>query len=206
MSNVDLPTDSGDYDLLFRAATQIDNVPGIVCEIGTRRGGSLKYIIDGLLSVGDNNRNVICIDPYGNIEYADSEGHKIVTDYTNDMRNESWANINQYVQGKPVNVVFYCLEDTEFFNRFSDGVPFYNTHKEILNQYSLVFFDGPHDTPSLFKELEFFYPRSIVGTRYVFDDVAGYPHDLIHDDLLKNDFELVESGPENRKKSYIKIK
>ena len=74
------------------------------------------------------------------------------------------------------------------------------------SQYSLVFFDGPHDTPSLFKELEFFYPRSIVGTRYVFDDVMGYPHDLIHDDLLKNNFELVESGPQLRKKSYIKIK
>lgn len=39
---------------------------------------------------------------------------------------------------------------------------------------------------------------------FVFDDVMGYPHDLIHDDLLKNNFELVESGPEFRKKSYIK--
>ena len=34
---------------------------------------------------------------------------------------------------------------------------------------------------------------------FVFDDVMGYPHDLIHDDLLKNNFELVESGPEFRK-------
>jgi cephalosporin hydroxylase len=204
--SVNLETDSGDYQLLYRAANSIKNVPGAVCEIGTRRGGSLKFIIDGLLDAEDVNRNVVCLDPYGNIEYADAEGHKIVTDYTNQMRNEAWENIHRYVANKPVNVVFFCLEDTEFFNRFADGVPFYRNHKEIINQYSLVFFDGPHDTPSLFKELEFFYPRSVEGTWFVFDDVMGYPHDIIHEDLLKNNFALVESGPENRKKSYIKLK
>lgn len=202
---VDLPGDSLDYELLFMAAASIKHVPGIICEIGTRRGGSLRFIIDGLLSVDDVNRNVVCIDPYGNIEYASGENEIIRQDYTNDMRNESLPNIYTYLQGRPVNVVFMCLEDTEFFKRFGDGVPFYQQYKEVINQYALVFFDGPHDTPSLLKELEFFYPRSIQGTQFVFDDVALYPHQKIHEDLLAHGFELAQKGTMGRKLRYVKV-
>lgn len=201
---VDLPGDSLDYEVLYMAAASIKDVPGAVCEIGTRRGGSLRFIIDGLISVGDHNRNVVCVDPYGNIEYASGENEVIRQDYTNDMRNESLPNIYMYLQGRAVNVVFMCLEDTEFFNRFADGVPFYQQYKEVINQYAMVFFDGPHDTPSLLKELEFFYPRSVSGTQFVFDDVALYPHDVIHENLIANGFELVQRGTMNRKLRYVK--
>lgn len=201
---IDLPGDSGDYDLLFNAAKSIKDVPGAVCEIGTRRGGSLKVIVDGLLTNGDHNRNVVCIDPYGNIDYADNEQVTRKLDYTNDMRNETLPNIYGYMQGKPVNVVFVCMEDTEYFNRFADGIPFYQEHKILETQYSLVFFDGPHDTPSLYKELEFFYPRSVKGTQFIFDDIAVYPHDKIEQDLFANGFELVEYGKQGRKASYVK--
>lgn len=201
---INLPGDSMDYDLLFEAANSVKGVPGAICEIGTRRGGSLKHIVDGLLSAGDNNRNVVCIDPYGNIDYADNEQVKMKLDYTNDMRNETLPNIYMYLQGKPVNVVFMCMEDTEFFNRFSDGVPFYQEHKIMENEYALVFFDGPHDTPSLFKELEFFYPRSTTGTQFIFDDIAVYPHDKIEESLFANGFELVRYGSQGRKASYVK--
>ena len=201
---VDLPGDSFDYELLYMAAASIKNVPGAVCEIGTRRGGSLRYIIDGLLSVGDTNRNVVCIDPYGNIEYASGENEVIRQDYTNNMRNESLPNIYTYVQNRPINVVFFCLEDTEFFNRFADGVPFYQEYKEVVNQYAMVFFDGPHDTPSLLKELEFFYPRSPIGAQWVFDDVSLYPHDIIHNNLLANGFAVAQWGTLGRKLRYVK--
>lgn len=203
-SFVHLPGDSLDYDVLYDAAASIKGVEGTVCEIGTRRGGSLKVIIDALISNGDNNRNIVCIDPYGNIDYADAEDVVMKHDYTNDMRNETLPNIYTYIQGKPVNVVFYCLEDTEFFDRFADGVPFYQEYKTMSNQYSLVFFDGPHDTPSLLKELEFFYTRSVKGTYFIFDDVQVYPHDIIHENLLKNGFEAVKYGEQQRKISYVK--
>jgi hypothetical protein len=201
---VDLPGDSLDYELLYMAAASIKHVSGIVCEIGTRRGGSLRHIIDGLLSVDDINRNVVCIDPYGNIEYASGENEVIRQDYTNNMRNESLPNIYTYVQNRPINVVFFCLEDTEFFDRFATGVPFYQEYKEVVNQYAMVFFDGPHDTPSLMKELEFFYPRSPLGAQYVFDDVNLYPHQKIHDDLLAHGFELAQKGTLGRKLRYVK--
>jgi hypothetical protein len=146
----------------------------------------------------------VCVDPYGNIEYASGENEMTRVDYTNAMRNEAMVNINSYLRNRPINVVFMNMEDTEFFKRFSDGVPFYQEFKTVINQYAMVFFDGPHDTPSLIKELEFFYPRSVPGTQFVFDDVQLYPHEVIHQHLNDNGFDLVQRGTLGRKLRYMK--
>ena len=61
-------TDSQEYEVLTNAVNQIKGVPGAVVEIGTRRGGSAKMIIDTLANNHDTNRSMFCIDPYGNIE------------------------------------------------------------------------------------------------------------------------------------------
>lgn len=203
MEHISLPTDSTDYDVLYRAAASIKGVEGTVCEIGTRAGGSTKYIIDGLLSVNDLNRNVICIDPYGNIDYHSNETTYAKSNYTNDMRNEALYNLYGYVKNKPINLIVFCLEDTEFFKSFENGVPFYQNIKTISNQYSLVFFDGPHCSDNILKEVEFFYPRTVTGSTFVFDDVCDYSHDIIHNSLIMNNFKELES--QGRKKSYIKI-
>jgi len=201
-----LEIDSTDYDILYRAAASIKDISGTVCEIGTRLGGSTQYIIEGLLSVDDLNRNIICLDPYGNIDFYDNENNLAKSDYTNDMRNTAVSSLYEYAKGKAVNLVFLCLEDTEFFNRFQDGVPFYQEFKTVVNQYSLVFFDGPHQSNAVFDEVQFFYPRSVIGTKFVFDDTNKYNHQIVHDDLIKNNFELVEIGSNNVKICYVKIK
>lgn len=203
MSEINLPTDSDNYDVLYNAASSIKGIEGLICEIGTRRGGSTKYIIDGLLSVEDINRNLICIDPYGNIDYFSNEHSCCKSDYTNDMRNDAFVNIYKYITGKPINVIMLCLEDTEFFKRFKDGVPVYNNYKNIVNQYSLVFFDGPHCSSAVLKEVEFFCPRTVEGSKFVFDDVCYYKHELVHDILINNNFKLLETS--HRKYSYIKL-
>ena len=41
-------TDSQEYDILIEAASQAKNVPGAAIEIGTRRGGSAKMIMDSM--------------------------------------------------------------------------------------------------------------------------------------------------------------
>ena len=199
-----LETDSLDYHVLGNAAQAIKGIQGSVCELGTRRGGSMKVIVDALLDNADFGRDVLCVDPYGNIEYAGGENRAIRYDYTNDMRNESYAAIYQYAQGRPVNIVVLNLEDTEFFNRFSDGYPFYNQYKRISNTYALVFFDGPHDTPSLYKEIEFFYPRCPIGGMWVFDDLALYPHQNIDERLYDWGFDMIEAT--ERKASYRRIR
>ena len=123
---INLPGDGADYEILFKAAASLSGVEGAICEIGSRRGGSVKQIIDGLLSSKDLNRNIVCIDPYGNIDYSATENEVRKFDYTNQMRDEFLPNLYKYVHGKPVNVIYYCMEDIEFYKRFTDGVPFYN--------------------------------------------------------------------------------
>jgi hypothetical protein len=62
-------------------------------------------------------------------------------------------------QGKKVNFQFFNLEDTEFFERYAEGVPVYNQVKTIWKTYSFVHFDGPHAFDSLMTEIDFFYKR-----------------------------------------------
>lgn len=45
-------------EILFNAALNIKGVPGAVVEIGTRRGGSAKLIMDALVTVGDAARSM----------------------------------------------------------------------------------------------------------------------------------------------------
>lgn len=198
-----LPGDSLDYDVLFRAAKKIKSLPGLVCEIGVRRGGSLKYIIDALKNT---NKHIVCIDPYGNIGYNISDFKlQVKLDYTNDMKHESMSNIYSYAYENDVNIIFFNLEDIEFMHRFHDGVPVYDQTKQILNTYSLVFFDGPHDTISIMKEVLFFEERSKPGTIFVFDDITTYNHIEIEKILYMKNFELLEIGKNKRKSSYVKV-
>lgn len=196
-----LPGDSYDYEVLYNAVKSIKNVPGLICEIGVRRGGSLRYIFDAITTF-DEIKTVVAIDPYGNLEYRTSDTETYIMDYTNDMKNESWTNIYDYVRNKNINLIFFNLEDTEFFEKYNDGVPVYINNKEIINDYSLVFFDGPHDVQSIMDEVNFFIPRINSNGIFVFDDLQYYDHDTIHEYLLNNNFELIEIGPLKRKASY----
>lgn len=196
--------DSFDYEVLEKAAQRARDVSGLVCEIGTRRGGSLKHIMDGL---GGTRKHIVCIDPYGDIEYNGADNQLNVRyDYTNVMKHESLPEIYTYAATKNVNIVFINLEDTEFMARFHDGVPVYDGGKQVLNHYALVFFDGPHDTLSILNEVMFFLPRSQVGAMFVFDDILTYQHQMIEQVLFMHGFQLNEVGPKKRKASYERIK
>lgn len=200
---VDLPGDSLEYEILYEAARSIKDVPGMTCELGVRRGGGSKVIIEGLFSNQDFNRVHICVDPYGNIEYRATDVHTIHCDYTNQMRDDCLKNIYSMYQNAPINILFFIMEDTEFFKRFDDGVPVYAEYKQILNQYALVHFDGPHASDILYPEIDFFVPKAPPGAMFVFDDILDYDHDSVEKHLLDKGFRLVTKG--QRKASYVKI-
>jgi len=198
-----LTTDSGSYDVLERAVKQAQ-CGGLIMEIGTRRGGSTKIIIDAMLASGKQGDTLVCVDPYGNIEYAEREGVVRRLDYTNQMRNDTAKNLFAYVHDKPINVHLLVLEDTEYFKRYSDGFPVYNESKQLLQDYTCIFYDGPHDVASLKVEIDFFQSRTGPGAVAVFDDIAGYyPHDEVTEPyLLSLGWELMEK--QAPKASYIK--
>jgi cephalosporin hydroxylase len=215
--------DSQEYEVLTNAALKIRGVPGAVVEIGTRRGGSAKMIMDALVQNGDNNRSFFCIDPYGNIDYVqtnlslsvhnpevEKEGDPqskeltkaIKLDYDNSMRNRIIPSLYYYGYQNGFNFTFFCLEDTEFFARYADGVPVYDEVKKIEDKYAFVFFDGPHNSEAMVAETNFFLTRSNIGTVFVFDDIWMYDHDAIETILFADGFEVLEK--KNVKASYIK--
>ena len=191
-NNIDLPGDSGDYHLLTKGIELSAHVPGLTCEIGLRRGGGTKHIIDAISQYCPGKMH-IAIDPYGHIEYENKEASFVRLDYTNDMRDECLANLYQYTLQKRVPFIFFNLEDTEFFKRYDDGVPVYNVNKRIEEKYSFVHFDGPHAIEPLMKEVYFFIERVIPGTCWVFDDVMGYyNHDEVEGIVLEFGFKLIQ--------------
>ncbi len=200
-----IETDSSAYDLLSGAAKAVKGIPGLCLEIGTRRAGSTKIIISALLANEDFGRSIVCVDPYGNLVHANEEGKYDRVDYTNRMRSDTQRNLYKYVHGKSVNVYLLILEDVEYFKRFSDGYPVYDDVKQLMNQYALVFFDGPHDIQSVMREIEFFQSRTPRGGMWVFDDINKYPHDqAIEPKLFELGWKLV--AKKSPKASYVKIK
>jgi hypothetical protein len=218
--------DSQEYDILVNAAKNIKGVDGAVVEIGTRRGGSAKMIIDALSENGDSNRPMFCIDPYGNIDLEITninasihypgkyqvEGDPMSKeasfstkfDYTNDMRNRTIPSLYYYAYQRGLNFTFFCLEDREFFDRYADGVPIYEEQKKLVNEYAFWFLDGPHTNEAVDMECEFFVSRSPIGSVAVMDDVWMYDHDKIVEQkwLFPNGWKILEKG--NIKASYQK--
>jgi hypothetical protein len=199
--------DSKDYFLLYEAAINTKEVPGLVCEIGLRRGGGTKALMDGILSTGIE-RTVIAIDPYGNIPYAGMENElKKTTEYSNAMQKDILEMMYRFVQYYPnINFLFFPLEDTEFFKRYDDGVPVYvNSEKKLVNQYAVVHFDGPHNLAAVMEETKFFLKKTKRGSMFVYDDVAHFYNHSVVDALLKdNGWEPVTET--KVKSSYKRIK
>lgn len=222
-----LQTDSVEYEVLYNATQNIKGVPGGIVEIGTRRGGSARLIIDALISIGEAaGRTMFCIDPYGNIPYdvtnlnatahhpgvpieGDPESKELTTkvrcDYNNNMRDRVIPNVCKIAHDAKINFIFLPFTDTVFFQKFDDGWPEYNEVEIFCNTYALVFFDGPHTPEKIKEELDFFVPKTIVGSIFVFDDIWMYNHQTtVEDHLFQNGFELLEK--KNVKASYRKIK
>lgn len=220
-------TDSQEYEILTNAVAKVGDTPGAIVEIGTRRGGSAKMIMDTLFENNNIDRSMFCIDPYGNIEIectnlnmtihnpdrqisGDKQSKELTSpqrfDYDNTMRNRTIPSLYFYAYNMGLNFSFFCLEDHEFFKRYADGVPVYNNFKKLENEYAFVFFDGPHDNATLHLECDFFVKRAPVGAVYVFDDIWMYDHDEIVENtyLFPNGFEVLEKS--QIKASYIKVK
>lgn len=196
-------TDSREYHILTNAVKLITNVKGFTCEIGVREGGGTKMILDTLKSTNQNKIH-IAIDPFGNIDYEHWENKKEKLDYTNDMKNRMLKNLYSYCSDNRMEVLFFPLEDTEFFTKYGDGIPIYNEYKQVLNTYALVFLDGPHTTALVKNEFDFFKEKIPVGGVIIFDDIDQYPHMTNLDEYIQsNNFKLLEKGV--CKISYIKI-
>jgi hypothetical protein len=178
--------DSTEYEILEQACKTLgDDL--FTAEIGVRQGAGSKVILD---SLKDKKHWHIGIDPYGNLDYEHYDGSGSYTcDYTNSMKLQLIKDIDYE------NFTLFSMGDDEFMKRFHDGVPIYREKKELINNYDLVHFDGPHKTVDVLKEVMFFAQRSRAGTVFVFDDYPKFDMDLILK-IIVNDygFMLLKQG------------
>ena len=178
--------DSTEYEILEQACKTLgDDL--FTAEIGVRQGAGTKIILDTLK---DKKHWHIGIDPYGNLNYQHYDNSESYTcDYTNTMKLQLIKDIDYQ------NFTLFPMGDDEFMKRFHDGVPIYREKKELINNYDLVHFDGPHKTVDVLKEVMFFAQRSRAGTVFVFDDYPKFDMDLILK-IIVNDygFMLLKQG------------
>jgi hypothetical protein len=197
-----LGKDSSEYEIIQEAVYKAASVPGMTCELGVREGGCSELIMKSLQSSGQAKTH-IGIDPYGNVLYETSEGNVCRHDYTNEMRDRAVIGLYGIAKETNINFLFFNLEDTEFFDRYYDGVPIYQEEKRIETQYSFVHVDAAHSFKSVVDALEFFSERMAPGATIVFDDIGNYDHNTVERDyLFKMGFGLLRKG--NVKAAYVK--
>ena len=191
--------DSLEYEFFDEAIQLLKNPIGVSVEIGVRRGMGTKCIIDAYRKYHPSIQlKHLGIDPYGNILYRTSDNDKgMRLDYTNKMKQDALlAIIKEYPEFNFVN-----LEDSEFFKRYADGYPVYDFEKKLLTKYETVHFDGPHDTESVMKEVDFFLDRRPEQCVYIFDDIDTHDIDKIGEHLIWNGFKEFKKG--KRKAVFI---
>jgi len=191
--------DSLEYEFFDEAIQLLKNPIGVSVEIGVRRGMGTKCIIDAYRKYHPSIQlKHLGIDPYGNILYRTSDNDKGGRlDYTNKMKQDALlAIIKEYPEFNFIN-----LEDSEFFKRYADGYPVYDFEKKLLTKYETVHFDGPHDTESVMKEVDFFLERRPEQCVYIFDDIDTHDIDKIGEHLIWNGFKEFKKG--KRKAVFI---
>lgn len=189
----DSSNDIKSQTLLKECVYKIKNVSGIFCEMGLRKGGGSEIFMNYFLENNDK-RIFIAIDPYGDIEYQYSDSRICdigVTNYSNEMRRETLANIYKFCHEKSLDFYFFCLEDKEFFKRYGDGIPIYDRYKRIENKYALVYLDGPHGTDLIINEILFFAERLNKGGIIIFDDLDKFNWSIVCDFCLNLGFILL---------------
>lgn len=188
-------TDGTEYQMLYNAVQKVKDVEGLVLEIGTRKGGSMMIIIDALLESGQNNRNIVSIDPYGMIEYNSGLQYGITRfDYTNDMKKQTMIDLFTYVQDKPVNFIPICLTSDDFFALYSSGVSIYNIERQIINKIAFAFVDGQHDTSSVLADCFNIGEKAVTGTRIVIDNIDFFDLEDVLYELHHQGFSVEEQG------------
>ena len=179
--------DSLEYELLKKWCDNLKLTPNIItCEIGVREGLGSKIILECIKArlKKNNQYRHIGIDPYNNLKYQHSDNTRkgaITADYTNRM----CATMREDFKDEK-HFEFYQLKDKTFMELHSSAW--------TMRNFNLVHFDGPHMTKDVISEAIWFADRSILGTRFIFDDYKVYDIDILIRALSYYRFKTLELG------------
>jgi len=202
--NLEFGTDGAFYEYIDKAVDDIikNHIPGLFCEIGTREGGSLVWILNALERNKAYDRRVVSIDPWGDILYRSNDNITTRYNYSNHMKKTFFNKLYASLLDSPLDVLILPMEDTEYMKRFADYIPFYNENKEEHNCYAYVYIDGPHALEPVLEETIFFSKRLSVGGYLFYDNVDHYSHNIVDEYLHMQGFTLTDDITEVGKKLY----
>ena len=174
-----LEGDSIEYELIEKCCQLIKSDNPFTLEIGVRLGKGSETI---LKSLKNKNHWHVGVDPYGELRYQhfdkDSDvkhSSGVIPTYPNSMKTTVLQNLNFH------NFILLPMCDTEFMEKYCNGVPIYNKLKTIRNDYDLVLLDGPHTTYDVLKEVMFFGERLNNNGILILDDWPTYKSPMIVD-------------------------
>lgn len=180
-----IETDSGESNLLEKWTKDFDCQGYYSCEIGIRKGGSSKIIMDNV----KNNFLHIGVDPYGDRKYEHFDKGSgirhlsgVSPTYPDTMRDEMLKDFKWYLNSGKYR--FHNMTDTDFM--------YHPQYKE--SKFAFVMLDGPHTTHEVLTEAVWFANKAAPNTRIVFDDWVTYDMKLIKDALKYFGFESIEVG------------
>lgn len=192
-----LGVDGEEYDVLAWAAASTNKLEGLTAEVGVREGGGSELIVKMGRLEGSYSTTHLAIDPYGNIPYADRDNRVVPGfGYDDQMRRNTQAGLAVLGRFLQADILFLPIEDSEFFSRFSKGVPLYRSGAKVLeNRYRCVHIDGPHAYMPVADAAMFFGERMVQGGMLVFDNINYYDHGAIHREVLEPlGFQLLHVG------------
>ena len=180
-----IESDSGESELLEKWAKDFDCQGYYSCEIGVRKGGSSKIIMDNV----KNNFLHVGVDPYGDRKYEHFDkgsgirhNSGVSPTYPDTMRDEMLKDFKWYLNSGKYR--FHNMTDTDFMH--------HQQYKE--SKFAFVMLDGPHTTNDVLTEAVWFANKSAPNARIIFDDWITYNMLLITDALKYFGFQTIESG------------
>lgn len=195
--------DSDEYWFLTEAVEMSKDVEGACCEIGIRRGFSTKTMLDAIREHSPT-KQLISIDPYGNLPYIGRETEGIAHyDYTDEMKNDAMSDLWTYIRLNKMNWRPECLRSEDFFDLYKSGVPFYNYNGACwINKYSMVFLDGIHTVDAVTSEWAWFDHRMDKGAIICIDDITPDFMDIEAIEISFPNWRCIKKG--NKKGLWIK--
>ncbi len=189
-----LEANDSEYDVMLRAiaeaAKACEDPLAMTIEIGVRRGGGSKLIVEEFRRLGQHRFHVL-VDPYGDLPYQANDGPALHLDYADWMRRKVLHEWHAWAEDEKVDSQFFWLTDDEFFRAFADGIPFYVEGRTVqATLYAFAYLDGPHCRDFVTKEVEWFLPRMAPGGVLCFDDIGNYEHQPIRDRLVSAGWEM----------------
>ena len=192
------------YNKLVPYIRESFSASGASAEVGLRRAGTTALILQEQVNSKVRIPH-ICIDPYGQIPYSVNE-RIVSTDYSNEMRNDTLAKLYTYASDHNLDVIFFNMEDREFYERFRDYVPFYKQAISKIVEYSFVHIDGQHSYEAVKPSADFFLPRLSKGAIIAFDNSDTYDHGRVEEDTnMLGVLEKLEVIPECGRAIYRKL-